>query len=74
MLSPVISTQSYFVEDEKDREMKLGRGTRDHQVEVSLRKDGRGIIIALLMNGKLMKQACNLTDGSGVDLITKIGY
>ena len=47
--------ESYFVEEGKGREVESGGGTRDLRVEVSLRKDGKGIITALLMDGKLMK-------------------
>ncbi len=47
--------ESYFVEEGKGREVESGRGTRDLRVEVSLRKDGKGMITALLMDGKLMK-------------------
>ncbi len=47
--------ESYFVEEGKGREVESGRGTRELRVEVSLRKDGKGIITALLMDGKLVK-------------------
>jgi uncharacterized membrane-anchored protein len=47
--------ESYFVEEGKGREVESGRGARELRVEVSLRKDGKGIITALLMGGKLVR-------------------
>jgi uncharacterized membrane-anchored protein len=47
--------ESYFVEEGKGREVESGRGARELRVEVSLRKDGKGIITALLMGGKLAR-------------------
>jgi len=47
--------ESYFVEEGKGREVESGRGTRDLRVEVSLRKDGKGIITALFMDGRWVK-------------------
>ncbi|MGA2466867.1 MAG: GDYXXLXY domain-containing protein [Thermodesulfobacteriota bacterium] len=47
--------ESYFVEEGKGREVESGRGAGELRVEVSLRKDGKGIITALLMGGKLVR-------------------
>ncbi len=47
--------ESYFVEEGKGREIESGRGDRELRVEVSLRKDGKGMITALLMGGKLVR-------------------
>jgi uncharacterized membrane-anchored protein len=47
--------ESYFVEEGKGRPVEAGRGTEELRVEVSLRKDGKGIITALLMGGKLVR-------------------
>jgi uncharacterized membrane-anchored protein len=44
--------ESYFVEEGKGKEIESRRGTEELKVEVSLRKDGKGIITALHMNGK----------------------
>ncbi len=55
ILSVEYGIESYFVEEGKGREVEPGRGTRELRVEVSLRRDGKGIITALLMDGRLMK-------------------
>ena len=47
--------ESYFVEEGKGREVESGRGDRELRVEVSLRKDGKGMITALLMGGELVR-------------------
>ena len=55
MLHVEYGIESYFVEEGKGREVESGRGARELRVEVSLRKDGKGIITALLMGGKLVR-------------------
>jgi hypothetical protein len=47
--------ENYFVEEGKGKEVESGRGTETLRVEVSLRKDGKGIITALLMNGRWVR-------------------
>lgn len=47
--------ESYFVEEGKGREIETARNARDLKVEVSLRKDGKGIITGLVMDGKVIK-------------------
>jgi len=42
--------ESYFVEEGKGREIETARNARDLKVEVSLRRDGKGIIRGLLMD------------------------
>ena len=55
MLHVEYGIESYFVEEGKGRAVESGRGARELRVEVSLRKDGKGIITALLMGGKLVR-------------------
>ncbi len=47
--------ESYFVEEGKGRAIESSRNSRELRVEVSLRKDGKGIITALFVDGKLFK-------------------
>lgn len=47
--------ESYFVEEGKGRAIETARNARDLKVEVSLRKDGKGIIAGLLMDGKMVR-------------------
>jgi uncharacterized membrane-anchored protein len=55
MLHVEYGIESYFVEEGKGRAVESGRGAGELRVEVSLRKDGKGIITALLMGGKLVR-------------------
>ncbi len=55
MLHVEYGIESYFVEEGKGRDVESRRGTEDLRVEVSLRKDGKGIITALLMGGRLVR-------------------
>lgn len=47
--------ESYFVEEGKGKAIEAARNVRELKVEVSLRKDGKGIITGLLMDGKAIK-------------------
>ncbi len=47
--------ESYFVEEGKGRAIESSRDARELRVEVSLRKDGKGMITALLVDGKLVR-------------------
>lgn len=47
--------ESYFVEEGKGRSIEKARNARDLIVEVSLNKDGKGIITALYMDGKMVR-------------------
>jgi uncharacterized membrane-anchored protein len=47
--------ESYFVEEGKGKAIESSRDARELRVEVSLRKDGKGIITGLFVNGKLVK-------------------
>lgn len=47
--------ESYFVEEGKGRAIESSRNARELRVEVSLRKDGKGIITGLFVNGNLVK-------------------
>ena len=47
--------ESYFVEEGKGRAIESSRNARELRVEVSLRKDGKGIITGLFVDGKLVK-------------------
>jgi uncharacterized membrane-anchored protein len=47
--------ENYFVEEGKGRAIESSRNARELQVEVSLRKDGKGIIIGLFADGKLVR-------------------
>ncbi|MBI4691306.1 MAG: GDYXXLXY domain-containing protein [Nitrospirae bacterium] len=44
--------ESYFVEEGKGRTIESARNARNLKVEVSLKKDGKGIITGLLLDGK----------------------
>jgi hypothetical protein len=44
--------ESYFVEEGKGKAIEAARNARDLQVEVSLRRDGKGLITVLFMDGK----------------------
>ena len=54
-LSVEYGIESYFVEEGKGRTIETARTARDLMVEVSLRKDGKGIITGLVMDGKALK-------------------
>ncbi len=47
--------ESYFVEEGKGRAIESSRNARALRVEVSLRKDGKGIITGLFADGKLVR-------------------
>jgi uncharacterized membrane-anchored protein len=47
--------ESYFVEEGKGRAIESSRNARELSVEVSLRKDGKGIITGLFVDGKLVR-------------------
>ena len=47
--------ESYFVEEGKGRAIESARNARKVTVEVSIRKDGKGIISALLIDGKVIR-------------------
>jgi uncharacterized membrane-anchored protein len=47
--------ESYFVEEGKGWAIGSSRATRELRVEVSLRKDGKGIITGLFAGGKLVR-------------------
>jgi uncharacterized membrane-anchored protein len=47
--------ESYFVEEGKGKAIETARNARDVKVEVTLRKDGKGIITGLMMDGKTVK-------------------
>lgn len=47
--------ESYFVEEGKGRAIETARNARDLRVEVALRRDGKGLIAALLMDGKRLE-------------------
>jgi uncharacterized membrane-anchored protein len=55
MLNVVYGIESYFVEEGKGRAIESSRDARELRVEVSLRKDGKGIITGLFVDGKLVK-------------------
>jgi hypothetical protein len=55
MLQVEYGIESYFVEEGKGREVESRRGGRELRVEISLRKDGKGIITALFMDGRLVR-------------------
>lgn len=46
--------ESYFVEEGKGRAIESARNAKEVKVEVSLKKDGKGIITGLLMDGKMI--------------------
>ena len=47
--------ENYFVEEGKGRAVESSRNARELRVEVSLRKDGKGIITGLFVDGKLVR-------------------
>jgi len=47
--------ENYFVEEGKGRVVESSRNARELRVEVSLRKDGKGIITGLFLDGKLVR-------------------
>ncbi len=47
--------ENYFVEEGKGRAVESSRNARELRVEVSLRKDGKGIITGLFMDGRLIR-------------------
>ena len=47
--------ESYFVEEGKGKAIETSRNARELRVEVSLRKDGKGIITGLFVDGKLVR-------------------
>lgn len=47
--------ENYFVEEGKGRAIESSRNARELRVEVSLRKDGKGIITGLFLDGKLVR-------------------
>jgi uncharacterized membrane-anchored protein len=47
--------ENYFVGEGKGRAIESARNTRELRVEVSLRKDGRGVIIGLFADGNLVR-------------------
>jgi uncharacterized membrane-anchored protein len=55
MLNVEYGIESYFVEEGKGRAIESSRDARELKVEVSLRKDGKGIITGLFVDGKLVK-------------------
>lgn len=47
--------ENYFVEEGKGRAIEFSRNAQELKVEVSLRKDGKGIITGLFADGKLVR-------------------
>jgi uncharacterized membrane-anchored protein len=47
--------ESYFVEEGKGRAIESSRDARELKIEASLRKDGKGIITGLFVNGELVR-------------------
>jgi len=47
--------ENYFVEEGKGRAIESSRNARELRVEVSLRKDGKGLITGLFLDGKRVK-------------------
>jgi len=47
--------ENYFVEEGKGRGIESSRNAREMKVEVSLRKDGKGIITGLFVDGKSVR-------------------
>jgi uncharacterized membrane-anchored protein len=47
--------ENYFVEEGKGRAIESSRNARELRVEVSLRKDGKGIITGLFVDGELVR-------------------
>jgi uncharacterized membrane-anchored protein len=47
--------ESFFVEEGKGKAIEASRNARDLKVEVSLRKDGKGIITGLVMDGTVLR-------------------
>lgn len=46
--------ESYFVEEGQGRKIETARNAQELRVEVSLRKDGKGIITGLILDGNLL--------------------
>lgn len=46
--------ESYFVEEGKGRAIESARNAKEVKVEVALKKDGKGIITGLMMDGKMV--------------------
>lgn len=55
LLNVEYGIENYFVEEGKGRAVESSRNARELSVEVSLRKDGKGIITGLFMGGKLIR-------------------
>lgn len=55
-LNVAYGIESYFVEEGRGRVIETARNARKVTVEVSLRKSGKGIISALLMDGKVVSR------------------
>lgn len=47
--------ESFFVEEDRGRMIESTRNTGNIKVEVSLRKDGKGIITGLIMRDTVLK-------------------
>ena len=47
--------ESYFVEEGKGRAIEAARNAQDLRVEVSLRRDGKGTITGILLDGKRLR-------------------
>jgi uncharacterized membrane-anchored protein len=47
--------ESYFVEEGRGKAIEASRNARDLKVGVSLRKDGKGMITGLVMDGKVLR-------------------
>lgn len=47
--------ENYFVEEGKGRAIESSRNARELRVEVSLRKDGKGLITGLFLDGKRLR-------------------
>jgi len=47
--------ENYFVEEGKGKAIESSRTARELRVEVSLRKDGKGLITGLFLDGKLVR-------------------
>jgi hypothetical protein len=47
--------ESYFVEEGRGRAIESSRNARELRVEVSLRKDGKGMITGLFVDGKSVR-------------------
>lgn len=47
--------ESYFVEEGKGKAIEAARNARELKVEVSLRRDGKGIITGLILDGTVLR-------------------